>query len=150
MALLLLVGVAPAQLPPPGVDADADAEVPTVVVTPDDPLGASDRKLAKLIRRLPGADDAVEAKRGFGENVGDWLPRRPRSERSATRHAADPAADAAGRRLRAEVAALCCRLLHPCAPAGAAGAVRLRRGRALRAVAGTWVKSTIVPGPSES
>lgn len=72
MALLLLVGAAPAQVPSPSVDADAEAEVPTVVVTPDDPLEASDRKLAKLIRGLPGADDPVEAKRSFGEKVGDW------------------------------------------------------------------------------
>lgn len=51
----------------------ADEQVPTVIVTPDnDVFSQSDRKLAKLLKSLPGADDAVAAKKSMGEKIGDY------------------------------------------------------------------------------
>jgi hypothetical protein len=78
-ALLLwlpLAGAAFAQEPSPSASAADDTrdddDVPTVVVTPDDPLVESDRKLSALIKGLPGADHPVAAKKSLGEKVGDW------------------------------------------------------------------------------
>lgn len=72
---LALVCVAPAEAwaqdqPPAAVSDD----IPTVIVRPDrdDPLSESDRKLKALMKSLPGADDAVVAKKGVGERVGQW------------------------------------------------------------------------------
>lgn len=75
-ALALFVPLALAQGPAAQGSAGEDADVPTVVVAPDDPLEASDRKLAKLIEGLPGAEHPVAAERSFGEKVGDWYAAR--------------------------------------------------------------------------
>lgn len=56
----------------PSVADQADAPVPTIVVTPDDAFGESDRKLARLLKSLPGADDAAPVKKSIGEKIGDY------------------------------------------------------------------------------
>lgn len=75
-AMLMLIaatGAIAQSTPVPDDAVGSDADVPTVVVVPDDdPLSRSDRKLAALIKGLPGADHPVAAKKSLGEKVGDW------------------------------------------------------------------------------
>lgn len=74
LSLIATTGAYAQAAPSPG-DAvtDDNDDVPTVVVRPDDdPLSQSDRKLAALIKGLPGADHPVAAKKSIGEKIGDY------------------------------------------------------------------------------
>ncbi|NGY03522.1 hypothetical protein [Solimonas terrae] len=72
----LASGATPAPAPqtsdPASPPDQADAPVPTVIVTPDDVFGESDHKLAKLLKSLPGADNAVPVRKSVGEKIGDY------------------------------------------------------------------------------
>lgn len=58
---------------PPAKPA-AGNDIPTVIVRPerDDALSKGDRKLAEVIKGLPGADDPVAAKRSRSERIGEY------------------------------------------------------------------------------
>ncbi|WP_157622725.1 hypothetical protein [Solimonas soli] len=55
--------------------AAPDEDVETVVVRPD-AFAESDRKLQKVSKGLPGADDAAAVKRDMVDNVKDYFARR--------------------------------------------------------------------------